>query len=153
MTETTPGGVDAADDSRAAASPGEPVRPPLRLFPPYAVVLILTAGLSVLIASKGADAWHAARAAGSYPEETRREILFALVFSWAVLAALAAAWLGELVATVVRLARRVPAGRALARLGLTLLPLLVFGIGHRLVNPWLFELVSQVRQLGAGPAG
>ena len=144
-------GADAAPESGA----GEPRREPerLALFPPYAIVLLLTAGLSVLIASKGADAWHAARAAHQFPEETRREIVFSLVFAWSVFAALAAAWLGELGASVVRLARHRPAGRVAARLGLALLPLLVFGIGHRIVNPWLLELAGRVRELLSGPAG
>jgi hypothetical protein len=150
MDEATPSGPDPAQESNPTSSETE-APSPIGLMPPYSLVLLLTAGLSLVVAAKGATAWHEARAAGGFPEEVRREVVFALVFTLSVGAALVLAWLGELAATVLRLAKGLGARRVLARLGLTLLPLAVFGIGHRIMNPWLFELGDQVRQMLGAP--
>lgn len=151
MDDATAGEASPAQESSPSGHETE-ASSKLALLPPYSIVLTLTAALSLFVASKGASAWHEARAAGGFPEDVRREAVFALVFCYSVAAAFALAWLGELVATVLRLARGVPAGRAFARLGLTLLPLAVFGIGHRFMNPWLFELVGELRRM-LGPGG
>jgi len=149
MDDITPAEPNPAPESRPQGrEPEAPSR--LGLVPPYAIVLLLTAALSVVIASTGASTWHEARGAGSFPEETRREVVFALVFTYSVAAALILAWLGELAATVLRLARKQAPGRVFARLGLTLLPLAVFGIGHRIMNSWLFELLAELRQMVTG---
>lgn len=143
---------ESAGESRPA-EPGPEASTELGLLPPYAIVLLLTAALSLFIASKGASAWHEALGAGGFPEDTRREVVFALVFCYSVGVALLAAWLGELAATVLRLVRKRPPGRVLARLGLTLLPLAVFGIGHRIMNPWLVELLAELRRMAGGTSG
>ena len=143
---TTPEPAPAHDSRRSEELGAEEARS-LSLFPPYAIVLLLCAALSVLVATKGAAAWHEAQSSGSYPEQVRRDIVFSLVFTYSVVAALLLAWLGELVATAFRLRRGLRAAPVLGRLGLSLLPFVVFGIGHWIVNPWLFELVGQARQL------
>ena len=149
MDDLTP--AEAAPAQESSPTGGEiEASSRLSLLPPYSIVLLLTAGLSLFVASTGASAWHAARAEGGFPEDVRREVVFALVFCYSVAAALVLAWLGELAATALRLARKVPAGRAFVRLGLTLLPLAVFGIGHRFMNPWLFELVGELKRMLGG---
>jgi hypothetical protein len=63
-----------------------------------------------------------------------------------MLAVLGVACLAELLATVVRLARGgQPRGRVLARLAFSLLPLVAFGLGHVLANPWRADLSGPIQ--------
>ena len=123
----------------------------LCLFPAHAVVLTLLAGVALVAARSAATAYHAGQVAISFGPDIRRAVAFGLLFNLAIAIALLLAWLIELVMTGIRLVRKTaPTGRALARLALSLLPLLVLTLGHRLVNPWLPDLLRQLATLARG---
>ena len=125
---------------------------PLSLVPAHVIVLVLLAVAALVAGHDAEGAYRAGQAAETgFTADIRRAVAFGLLFNIAIGIALAAAWLIELVATFVRVGRRTsPAGRAFARLGLATLPLLVFVVGHRLINPWLPDLVRQIGTLARG---
>lgn len=125
-------------------------RRPLRMVPPYAVVLLLTSMAAVWLCSHAETVYHAAEPAGRFPRSVTRPVVFALAFNAVLAPALVLAWLGELVGAGVSVARHEPAFRVTTRLLLTLLPLVVLATGHLRFNPWLLELVLQLRHLMAG---
>jgi len=148
--------TDGEHDSRSASAdlPAASTPPPVEpdpLIPVHAVVFTAVAILAVGLGLHGADAYHAARSAGSFPADVRRLLAFTLLFNFAVLVALALAVVGEGLRTIVRLVRRGRPGRLLARCGFSLVPVLVFGLGHAWLNPWLPDLLREVRTLVASP--
>lgn len=132
------------------SSTSPPVSQSPRLLPPYLVVLLLTAIAAIALAAHSADVYHAASAERKFPREVTRPVAFGLAFSAVVAPALLLAWVGELAAAVVWLARRRPAGRVLARFALAAVPCLVLIVGHHFVNPWLPDLLRQLRQMFGG---
>jgi pimeloyl-ACP methyl ester carboxylesterase len=114
------------------------------------VVLAITALVAVALLARSAGTYHAANAAAKFPPEVRRAIVFGVAFNLAVAPALLAAWAFEVVATPVRIARRRPAGRALGRLGVASLPLVVMAVGHRVLNPWLPGVLRQAWTMVSG---
>lgn len=120
------------------------------VVPVHAAVFLLVAVAAVWIGVRGADAYHAARQGGAFPSDVRRMLAFTLLFNSSVLVALVLAVAGEAVRTAIALARGGRPGRLLARCGLALLPLLVFGLGHAWLNPWLPTLLRELRTLASG---
>ena len=131
------------DDSRP-----NPAKCPA-IAPAYLVVLAIAAAGGVLLLHEAASTWQAARTAQSFPPEVRRHVAFAVLFNMGLGGATLLALLGEIVATVVRLVRRRPAGRILGRLVVACIPLAVLVGGHRLANPWLMDLMRAVRSATA----
>ena len=146
---------DGEHDSRSAsAGPLGAVTPePQRrdaLVPVHAVVFLLVAAVAVWVGVRGADAYHAARQAGAFTTGVRRLLAFTVLFNFAVLVALVLAFAGEVLRAGVAVVRRGRPGRLLARCGLALLPLVVFGLGHAWLNPWLPALLRELRTLASG---
>ena len=114
-------------------------------------MLTLLAGLALVAARSAAAAYHSGQAAGSFGPDIRRAVAFGLLFNLAIAIALLLAWIIELVATIVRVARKTATtARAFARLGLALLPATVLILGHVLLNPWLPDLLRQLAALARG---
>jgi hypothetical protein len=156
---------DGEHDSRSASAdppgavtptPGPPPRQSSAaagsdaLVPVHAAVFVLVAAVAVAIGVRGADAYHAARETGAFPSEVRRVLAFSLLFNFSVPVALVLAFAGEALRTAIGLVRGRRQGRLLARCGLALLPLLVFGLGHAWLNPWLPQLLRELRTLVSG---
>ena len=125
-----------------AGEPPRPAREPLHPVPVHSVVFAALAVAAVVAGAVAAERYHVAREAKAFPPETRRLLAFALFFNAATVVALGLAVLGAVVHAPA--ARRRGAARAAARVGIALLPLVLFGLGHALVNPWLPDLLVQI---------
>jgi hypothetical protein len=122
----------------------------LSLMPAYVIVLILTALAAVALARLAFDAFGAARDAGAISAPVRQELAFALIFNACAGAGLGIAALWEILASPIRLMRSAGLGRVLTRLVVAMLPLVVLGAGHALLNPELWELALGARSLLRG---
>lgn len=143
--------TSSTDVSRSVAPPSSASASPLGLFPAHLVVLTLLAGVALVAARGAAGAYQSGQAASSFGPDIRRAVAFGLLFNLAIALALLLGWIIELVATIVRVARKTaPPSRAFARLGLALLPATVLILGHVLLNPWLPALLRQLAALARG---
>lgn len=143
MTERVEAPVVAPPAPAAGAQEGGGPRVPA-LVPGFALVLLGMAVVAVVLAFRARHQWHEAAAREAMTAELQRQLAFALLFNVGTAAALAIAWLADLVGDVVRLVLRRSPGRVLVRLVVVSLPLLAFGVGHQHWNPWLAALVGDL---------
>ena len=138
--------ADAAttEDNRSTA-PDAPV-----LLPAHVIALMVLAVVAIVAAHSAAGAFREGQAVGAHAAELRRAVSFGLLFNVAIALALALAWFVEVVTGIVRVARGASGSRTLVRVALALLPAALFLAGHRIVNPWLPDLVRQLASMARG---
>ena len=119
---------------------------PPRIVPAHVIVLVVLAALAIIAGHRAGVEYQAARASGDFPAHVRRVITFGALFNAGALGILVGAWLAELVAATVAFLRSPPwRSRILVRLAVALIPLVAFGVGHLVANPWGMSLLRQVR--------
>ena len=144
---TTEDSRSTTPESRASATE----RPALALLPAHVVAFLALAIVAIVAAHAAAGSFRAGQEAQAFTAEVRRAVAFGLLFNLAIALALALGWLVELVAGIVRIARgAAPASRVLLRVALALVPAATFLVGHRIVNPWLPDLVRQLGSMARG---
>lgn len=147
--ETPPEAPGAREEAVEAPAAEGGARPPSRV-PIHSIVFAVLAVVAIAVGIAAADAYHEALEAQAFPGEVRRFLAFALFFNAAAGVAFAVVLLAELLGAIVSAVKGRWPGRCFVRVLVAAIPLLIFGIGHAVLNPWLWDLLERVREMASG---